>query len=143
MNSPTRLYIIVLAALLLPPTTLAQSKQPNALPAVPRGKLDIRILVTAEPDKVFHPMKGKNGKFAMAEAVAVAPRGKLIAAVVFFKDCQPDAAGNCNVDVDLQGLKPDGSIFENRKAAPLWRVKAPGRIHPARLLLYEIAVRSL
>ena len=114
------------AALLLLPTTVPQIPKPAAAGAATGPKLDIRLLVTDEPDKVFHPTKGPDGKFASAEPLKVASRGQLIAAVVFFKDCQPDSAGNCNVDVDLQGLSPNGSLFENRKAAPLWRnVKAP------------------
>jgi hypothetical protein len=112
------------AALLLLPT--AVPKIPTGTAALPR-KLDIHILVTAEPEKVFHPTKGPDGKFSQPEPVKVAPKGQLVAALVYFKDCQPDTAGNCNVDVDLQGVAPGGSVFQNRKAAPLWRsVKAPG-----------------
>ena len=111
------------AALLLLPTAIPPTTAGKA--AVPR-KLEIRFLVTAEPEKVFHPTKGPDGKFSQPEPVKVAPRGSLVAAVVYFKDCQPDSAGNCNVDVDLQGIAPGGSVFENRKGAALWRVKAPG-----------------
>jgi hypothetical protein len=115
---------VLAAAFLLLPTALPQAPKPNAPP--PRGKLEIRVLVTAEPEKVFHPTKGADGKFAQAEPVKIAPRGKPIAAVVFFKNCQPDAGGNCNLDADLLGVDPRGAIFENRKGAALWRnVKAP------------------
>ena len=107
-------------------SVLSQARTP---PAAPGGaKLDIRLLVTAEPEKVFRPVKGPDGRFVTAEPVRVAPRGKLVAAVVFFKDCKPDAAGNCNVDLDLHGVDPRGSTFQNRTGAPLWRnQKAP---HP-------------
>lgn len=109
--------------------TAAPSALPQArTPAAPAGKLDIRLLVTAEPEKVFRPTKGPDGKFATAEPVKVAPRGQLVAAVVFFKDCKPDAAGNCNLDLDLHGVDPRGSTFQKRTAAPLWvNQKAP---HP-------------
>jgi hypothetical protein len=125
MKFPThRPRHILAAAFLLVPTILPQGSKPAAPP--PRGKFEIRVLVTAEPQKVFHPTKGADGKFAQAEAVKVAPRGTPVAAVVFFKNCQPDAAGNCNLDVDLLGVDPRGKIFENRKGAALWRnVKAP------------------
>ena len=114
------------AALLFLPAAVPQAAKPNAPPAPPRGKLDIRMLVTAEPEQVFHPTKGPDGKFKEAAPVTIAPRGKDLAAVVFFKDCKPDTAGNCNVDVDLKGVDPRGMVFENRKGAPLWRgVKAP------------------
>jgi hypothetical protein len=115
------------AALLFLPTALPQAPKPNTPPPpVPQGKLDIRMLITAEPQQVFNPTKGPDGKFKEAPPVKIAPRGKEIAAVIFFKDCKPDAAGNCNVDVDLHGVDPRGTVFENRKGAPLWRgVKAP------------------
>jgi hypothetical protein len=127
MKLPTRRpRHILAAAFLLVPTALPQSRTPNAPPPIPRGKLEIRLLVTAEPEKVFHPAKGADGKFAQAEPIKVAPRGKLIAGVIFLKNCQPDTTGNCNVDVDLHGVDPRGSVFENRKGAALWRnVKAP------------------
>ncbi|HEX9941153.1 MAG TPA: hypothetical protein VGG03_03995 [Thermoanaerobaculia bacterium] len=114
---------VLAAVLLLLPVALPQARKPATAGGSPGGKLDIRILVTAEPDKVFHPTKGPDGKFSEAQPVKVAPRGKLIAAVVFFKDCKPDAAGNCNVDLDLQGVDPRGAMFENRKGAELWRNK--------------------
>jgi len=111
------------AALLLLPSAIPQT--PAGKAALPR-KLDIHILVTAEPEKVFHPTKGPDGKFSQPEPVKVAPRGSLVAAVVYFKDCQPDTTGNCNVDVDLQGIAPGGAKFQDRKGAALWRnVKAP------------------
>jgi hypothetical protein len=112
----------LLAALLLLPATLP----PTAARPAPAAKLDIHILVTAQPERVFHPTKGPDGKFPQAEPVKVASRGQLIAALVYFKDCRADTAGNCNVDVDLQGVAPGGAVFQNRKGAPLWRsVKAP------------------
>jgi hypothetical protein len=120
----TLLALTFAASLLAATSALPQARNPSA----PAGKLDIRLLVTAEPEKVFRPTKGPDGKFATAEPVTVAPRGKLIAAVVFFKDCKPDAAGNCNVDLDLHGVDPRGSTFQKRTGAPLWRnQKAP---HP-------------
>ena len=96
---------------------------PTALPPARASALDIRILVTAEPEKVFHPTKGPDGKYSQAQPVKVAPRGQTISALVFFKDCKPDAAGNCNVDVDLLGVTPSGALFKNQRGAELWRNK--------------------
>ena len=121
--------------MILPALTFAASLLTAASPALPQriptapapaGKLDIRLLITAQPEKVFRPEKGPDGKYATAEPVKVAQRGQLIAAVVFFKDCKPDPAGNCNVDLDLHGVDPRGATFQKRTGAPLWRnQKAP------------------
>ena len=111
---------VIAAALLLLPSAL-QAAPPEKPAAAPKGKLDIRLLVTAEPNKVFRPVKGPDGKAALAEPVKVVPKGQQIAAVIFFKDCQPDAAGNCNVEIDLKGVNPQGVAFKDRKGADLWR----------------------
>ena len=106
------------AAWLLLPSAL-QAAGPQAGVA-PQGKLEIRLLVTAEPGKVFRPAKGPDGQTALAEPVKVVPKGKQIAAVVFFQGCKPNAAGNCNVDLDLKGVDPRGVAFQDRKGAKLW-----------------------
>jgi hypothetical protein len=117
---------VLTAALLLLPA-IPQAGMAQKAPAAPPAKLEIKVLITAEPEQVFSPKKGPDGKFAPAEPVKIAPRGKQIAAVIYFKDCKADAASNCNVDVDLQGIAPDGSLFQNRKGAELWR----GKVAPA------------
>lgn len=128
MKFPRGLHRSTIAAVLLfLPAALPQAHAAEKPAAAPPRKLDVRVLITAEPDKVFRPTKGPDGKFSPAQPVKTAPRGKPMAAVIFFKDCKPDASGNCNLDVDLQGVAPDGSAFENRKGAELWRGKrAPG-----------------
>ena len=114
------------AALLLVPAAVPKTRTPApAKPAAPAaaGKFEISLLITAEPDKVVHPTKGADGKYASAQPVTVAPRNQLLVGFVFFKDCRPDAAGNCNVDVDVQGVMPGGGLFQNSKASDLWRNK--------------------
>lgn len=123
-RSPRSLFA---AALLFLPSVTPAVPPAGKTPAAPpsTGKLDVRILVTAEPEKVLHPTKGADGKYDMAEPVKVAPRGKKVYGLVFFKDCKADATGNCNVDIDLQGMVPGGQLFENRRGAELWKKKAP------------------
>ena len=111
------------AALLLLPAAVPPASKPATPVPLPMGKLEIRLLITAEPDKVIHPKKGADGKFSQAAPVTIAPRGQLVVGLVFFKDCQPDTKGNCNVDVDLQGIAPGGLTFKNSKASDLWRNK--------------------
>lgn len=92
---------------------------PAPTPALPL-KFEIRLLVTAEPAKVFRPTKGANGQPNLAEPVKVVPKGKEIAAVVFFQGCTADPAGNCNVEVDLKGVDPHGTTFQDNKNTKLW-----------------------
>jgi len=112
------------AALLLVPAAVPKNHAPapKTTPA-PEGKLDIRLLITAEPEKVLSPTKGPDGQYAQAQPVKIAPRGQLLVGVLFFKDCKADAKGNCNVDVDVQGLTPSGQLFQNSKGDDLWRNK--------------------
>ncbi len=112
------------AALLVVPAALPKNNKPapKAAPA-PAGKLDIRLLITAEPDKVLHPTKAADGSYPQAMPVTVAERGRQLVGFVFFKDCKPDAKGICNLDVDVKGLIPGGAPFTNQKGTDLWRNK--------------------
>jgi len=112
------------AALLLVPAAVPKNHKPapTATPA-PEGKLEIRLLITAEPEKVLSPTKGPDGQYAQAQPVKIAPRGQLLVGIVFFKDCKADAKGNCNVDGDVQGLGPAGMVFKNTKGEDVWRNK--------------------
>jgi hypothetical protein len=113
--------VFATALLLLPATFQAAAQQTAAMAPPPSsGKLEIRLLVTAEPNKVFRPTKGSSGQTELAEPATVVPKGKQIAAVVFFQNCKPSPAGNCNLDVDLKGVDPRGTPFQDRKGAKLW-----------------------
>ena len=113
--------LILATALLLLSPALLQAQKPPKAGAAPA--FDIRLLVTAEPEKVFRPMRGPDGMYSPAQPVKVVPKGKLVAAVVYFKDCKPNAAGNCNVDLDFWGVRPGGATFQDRKGVGLWRNK--------------------
>jgi hypothetical protein len=52
-------------------------------------------------------------------------RGVLLGAFVLFAGCKPDAQGNCNSEVDYAVYKPDGSLYAERKAQPLWKEAPP------------------
>lgn len=102
-----------------PVPTPAPASTPAPAPALPL-KFEIRLLVTAEPAKVFRPAKGANGQPDLAEPVKVVPKGKEIAAVVFFQGCTADPAGKCNLEVDLKGVDPHGTTFQDNKNTKLW-----------------------
>lgn len=52
-------------------------------------------------------------------------RGKLIGAFVLFAGCKTDNAGVCNSEVDYVVVKPDGTVYAERKGQPLWKEQAP------------------
>jgi hypothetical protein len=112
------------AALLLVPTAVPKTNKPapKATPAA-EAKFEIRLLITAEPERVLSPKKGPDGQYAQAQPIKIAPRNQLLVGVLFFKDCKPDAKGNCNLDVDVQGMGPGGLMFQNSKGDDLWRNK--------------------
>ena len=59
------------------------------------------------------------------KSVTDVKRGELIGAFVLFAGCKPDGAGVCNSEVDYVVLKPDGSVYAERKAQPLWKDPPP------------------
>ena len=52
-------------------------------------------------------------------------RGELLGAFVLFAGCKADAQGTCNSEVDYFLYRPDGSLYAERKAQPLWKEQAP------------------
>ena len=52
-------------------------------------------------------------------------RGDSIGAFVLFAGCKQVARGVCNAEVDYTIYKPDGTVFAERKAQPLWKEQAP------------------
>lgn len=95
----------------------------------PHRKLAIRILVTEAPRQVPRPTQqrrgGQGGLAFPDQPIKVAERGKPIAARVYFQDCQPDAKGNCDVEVNLHGETPRGVRFGESKGQVLWNKPAP------------------
>ena len=57
--------------------------------------------------------------------VSEVKRGELVGAFVLFAGCKPDSSGVCNAEVDYVVLKPDGTVYAERKAQPVWKEEAP------------------
>jgi len=57
--------------------------------------------------------------------VSEVKRGVVLGAFVLFAGCKPDTQGLCNSEVDYAVYKPDGSIYAERKAQPLWKEEPP------------------
>lgn len=64
-------------------------------------------------------------KIPKIDPVTEAKRGKVLGAIILFAGCKTDTAGACNAEVDYLILKPDGSVYAERKAQPLWKEEAP------------------
>jgi hypothetical protein len=59
------------------------------------------------------------------DPVSEVKRGEVNGAFVLFAGCKPDSAGVCNSEVDYLVLKPDGTVYAERKAQPLWKEEPP------------------
>ncbi len=129
-TGPARAAALLAALAALVPTFLAaQVKSSVPQKPGPRGPFEIRLLATLDPQQVYSPKSGPDGKMRPAAPATVVARGKTVTAVLFIKDCAPNAAGNCNVEVDIQGMLPSGQLFKNERGSDLWRNKkapAPG-----------------
>jgi len=106
----------------------AQWKKDNALmPDTPDrksvGEFGGNLLVVEDPRAFVEEwQKPETPKINPAKE---AKRGDRLGAFVLFAGCKPDAQGNCNSEVDYAVYKPDGSLYAERKAQPLWKEKAP------------------
>ena len=73
------------------------------------------------------------------KTVSEVKRGDLLGAFVLFAGCKPDAQGACNSEVDYIVYKPDGSVYAERKAEPVWKEKAP----PATIIQLSRAILGI
>jgi hypothetical protein len=96
-------------------------------PAVAQGAteptLSLTVVVTAKGKELFNSWDRPTGKPFTVEPVGVARRGQFLSAVVLFKGCKPDAAGNCNVSMNITAYAPDGSKYGVMPDAELWQGK--------------------
>ena len=88
-----------------------------------RAALEITLIVTAKGKELFNSWNRPTVKPFQVEPVKVAERGPLLSAVVLFKGCKPDEAGNCNVDLDIVAYDPKGKVYGEMKGVELWKKK--------------------
>ena len=62
---------------------------------------------------------------ARLETQSSARRGETLHTFIVFGGCKADAAGDCQVTVDYQILKPDGAVYADQKNVPIYKGKAP------------------
>ena len=96
-----------------------------------------RSVVTAEGDKLFDSWDHPTGKPFSVVPVKVAKRGEFLSAVVLFKTCQPDAAGNCNVEMDITAFDPKGRVYGTMPKEELWQgARAGSGLHATQSWLH-------
>src|SRR5436309_2410828 len=61
----------------------------------------VALTVTDKGDELFNSWDRPTGKAFNVEPVKTAARGKFLSAVVLFKGCKPDSAGNCDAVMDI------------------------------------------
>ena len=85
--------------------------------------LSLTVVVTANGKQLFDSWDRPSAKPFSVEPVGVASRRQFLSAVVLFKGCKPDTAGNCNVSMDITAYAPDGSKYGVMPNAELWQSK--------------------
>lgn len=85
--------------------------------------LEINVIVTEKGNELFDTWDKPTGRQFNVEPVKVASRGKFLSAVVLFKGCHADRAGDCNVDMDIIAYDPNGKIYGEMSGVELWQRK--------------------
>ena len=117
---PTLLRSLILAVVLFLPTLNFAQQGPDT-------SLTLNVIVTASGDALFRAWDRGASGFSVTPAVRP-QRGQFLSAVVLFRGGQPDAAGNCNAEMDITAYDPNGQKYGAMPNAELWRAKpAPSR----------------
>jgi hypothetical protein len=89
---------------------------------------EITLVVTDRGGELFDSWDRTTGKPFSVKSIGTAKRGKFLSALVMFKGCKADGAGNCDADVDYTAYDPSGKVYGKMHNAELWRMKpAPSR----------------
>lgn len=86
---------------------------------------EVHVVVTDRGNAIFDTWDNPTGKSFSVDPIKIAPRGKFLSALVMFKNCKPDSAGNCNAVVDITAYDPKGKVYGSMPNAELW-IKKPG-----------------
>ena len=86
-------------------------------------KLSIHPIVTEHSAEVLERWESPDGEPIAITPVRVATRGVFIAALVLFEDCTADKRGNCNVEMNIRAIAPDGSTYGLVTDVELWKDK--------------------
>jgi hypothetical protein len=84
---------------------------------------EVALTVTDKGDELFNSWDRPTGKAFNVEPVKTAARGKFLSAVVLFKGCKPDSAGNCDAVMDIVAHDPKGKVYGEMPHVELWQQK--------------------
>ena len=132
------LVVMGLATPAVPQWRVEGEEVPDAEWRKSRGEFGAMLLVTNDPDSFFEAwQRPPSADYKpVVETTAEAHRGDTVVGVVIFIGCAPDENGNCQADMDLRLLYPDGSVYGEFKNAEVWLDKtAP----PSRYLQVSVA----
>lgn len=93
------------------------------------------LLVVHDPQKFIEDWQKPDTP--RIDNLAAVKRGEMMAAIILFAGCKPDARGVCNAEVDYRIYKPDGKTYGEQKGQPVWKEPPPPapNIQLARALL--------
>jgi len=91
--------------------------------AVDSPAFEIALAVTDRGNAIFEAWDDPTGRAFSLESIKTAKRGKFLSALVLFKGCKPDNAGNCDAEVDFTAYDPSGKVYGKMPNAELWRAK--------------------
>ena len=84
---------------------------------------EIHVVVTEHGNELFDSWDRPTGKPFNVVPVKVASRGQFLSAVVLFKGCKADGAGNCNAELDIFAYDPNGKVYGKMPKVELWQRK--------------------
>jgi hypothetical protein len=116
-----RQLFIALAAAGIASGALAQG--PTGKGGPDGSSLSINVVVTAKGEELFDSWDRPTGKPFPVVPVKVTKRGEFLSAIVLFKGCRPDTAGNCNVEMDITAFDPKGRTYATMPKEELWQAK--------------------
>lgn len=83
------------------------------------GELGAYLVLTGQPDALFERWQEPRSDITVDVADEVA-RGESLTALVLFKGCGADTAGNCDLAVKYRILEPDGDVYADLPFQEVW-----------------------
>ncbi len=80
-------------------------------------------MVTDKAAEIFDTWDNPTGRPFDVPGIKLAARGKILSALILFKGCAPNAAGNCSADVDIIAYDPKGNVYGKMMGVELWQDK--------------------
>jgi hypothetical protein len=102
------------------------------------SSFEVTAVITDRGESIFKAWDYAHPKSFGVESIKTARRGRVLAALVLFKGCRADSAGNCNADVDITAYDPAGKVYGSMPGVELWqseRAPAPGVMQLSRSYL--------